>query len=547
MSIPSLSIDILHEIYHYCDHFTIINFLAANLKLTKYIHKYNNTITLNNYIFLSNLKFPGYNGNLIKLINTDILQVLNDNSNLLNCILSEDVVLKDLHKYNCNTNNHVDSNNYDDTDDPDNSDDISMNAKSDYIDITIKPVTKSSTRYFKFVNADGIGQGRYSGLNPKQAASKAFTAYLRGLKNNNDNVPNDTQPISLTITESTRGSVHKSFVYTCERVKLDNPVTVEIPYNSNNRTIVYTHKNVVKKEKKVKNFGKISKKNICLFNLACKFSFVNLIKWILMHIDINVNNNSHVKEFIKNFDTDIIILIHSKLNLKNTLKLFNKAIILNIPKIFNLLLSDIENYAINNKKKIRISVSNLMKGININNMFKNNQYDIVDKICEYLTFTDDNDYNTHKLFYTAVYYNRINIVELIIRNAKSYININTKYRVDKNNDYETIIDICDDDSNDDSDNDSNSDNNDSDNDDNKKDDNDSDNDNSFHSEYSSEYSSDEDENDYETITVLTLAIIKGYTDMVKLLLYNGADKNELNKSVLEKIIEEKSDIVKLLN
>ena len=73
-------------------------------------------------------------------------------------------------------------------------------------------VVKKKVRTFK-VLVDGVFRQRYTGRNPKQAASKAFTALVRESKRTNGKLPS-----GFTVRESTKGSKKKIFRYIGERI-----------------------------------------------------------------------------------------------------------------------------------------------------------------------------------------------------------------------------------------------------------------------------------------------------------------------------------------
>lgn len=109
----------------------------------------------------------------------------------------------------------------------------------------------SRNRYFKVILAGGDPQGRFSGTKPKQAATKALTSILRTKKSNEESTVGEFE---FSIVECTRGSKHKTYNYTGERVKLDNPMTVQIgggKDGGDKKTITYKYNNRVMKNKNV--------------------------------------------------------------------------------------------------------------------------------------------------------------------------------------------------------------------------------------------------------------------------------------------------------
>jgi hypothetical protein len=104
----------------------------------------------------------------------------------------------------------------------------------------------SGKRHFRIVTQDGAETyGRYSGSNPKQAASKAYSAFLRKLRQEGKDEPK--QPIQLILRESTRGSKHREYMYTAYRKQLDEPTTVTIDNDGDLKEVTYNYKNIVKK------------------------------------------------------------------------------------------------------------------------------------------------------------------------------------------------------------------------------------------------------------------------------------------------------------
>ena len=102
-----------------------------------------------------------------------------------------------------------------------------------------KPARKQ--RYFRLL-IDGEARGRFSGLKPKQAASKALTSLLNSRTKDGLSTAGEHH---YTMVECTRGCSGKKYRYVGERVELDEPVTVTL----GNKDIVYRHSNVVRKDK----------------------------------------------------------------------------------------------------------------------------------------------------------------------------------------------------------------------------------------------------------------------------------------------------------
>lgn len=75
-------------------------------------------------------------------------------------------------------------------------------------------------RYFKLMELGNI-KGRFEGRNPKQAASKAFSALIQKNKEYSIN-----EWIVFKIKECTRGSIKKEFKYFGKREKLESPIVI---------------------------------------------------------------------------------------------------------------------------------------------------------------------------------------------------------------------------------------------------------------------------------------------------------------------------------
>lgn len=108
--------------------------------------------------------------------------------------------------------------------------------------------TDKKTRYFKCM-IDGECSGRYTGVKPKQAANKAFTAIIRSNGGSESSVG---KPFKFEIVECTRGCRKKSFKYEGLRVKLDNPLIVKIGKGDATKQITYKFTNRITKEKVAK-------------------------------------------------------------------------------------------------------------------------------------------------------------------------------------------------------------------------------------------------------------------------------------------------------
>lgn len=104
----------------------------------------------------------------------------------------------------------------------------------------------SRTRYFKvFVDGEEAPHGRFSGAKPKQAANKALTSLAKALEQDGK----AGGKINFSIVECTRGSKHKKYDYSGERVKLDTPMRVQIGSGAGAKEIVYNYSNRVMKAK----------------------------------------------------------------------------------------------------------------------------------------------------------------------------------------------------------------------------------------------------------------------------------------------------------
>ena len=89
-------------------------------------------------------------------------------------------------------------------------------------------------RHFRLQN-DKETVGYYRGNTPRQAAVKAFGQLAKETKTN--------KPVNFSIVECTQGCKHKVFNYVGQRVKLDEPVNVQI----GGSTVSYQFKNKIKR------------------------------------------------------------------------------------------------------------------------------------------------------------------------------------------------------------------------------------------------------------------------------------------------------------
>jgi hypothetical protein len=101
-------------------------------------------------------------------------------------------------------------------------------------------------RYFKMIDRkSGDTIGRYTGGNPKQAGSKAFTKLVQKSKKNGKTV----KKTEIFLKESTRNSPKKIYGYSAERKKLEEPQEREITDTNTGetKTITNNYRNDIKK------------------------------------------------------------------------------------------------------------------------------------------------------------------------------------------------------------------------------------------------------------------------------------------------------------
>jgi hypothetical protein len=111
----------------------------------------------------------------------------------------------------------------------------------------ISTPNESKCRYFKALYPNsGKYCGRYTGVTPKQAASKAFTKLLQIKKREGSEIPT-SMPIYLR--ESTRGSSRKVYGYEASQQKLSEPQQLIITdkETGTEKTIEYSYRNSTKK------------------------------------------------------------------------------------------------------------------------------------------------------------------------------------------------------------------------------------------------------------------------------------------------------------
>jgi hypothetical protein len=108
------------------------------------------------------------------------------------------------------------------------------------------PAPAGKKRYFKSIDANGNTTGRFAGMTPKQAASKAFTKLVQKNKQSGEEVPENA---TIYLRESTRGSPQKTFGYTASRQRLAEPMTIQImdPVSGERKEITYHYKNQIQK------------------------------------------------------------------------------------------------------------------------------------------------------------------------------------------------------------------------------------------------------------------------------------------------------------
>ena len=101
---------------------------------------------------------------------------------------------------------------------------------------------KSSSRFFKVIVDGNEAHGRFSGMKPKQAASKALSSILKSRDDKEGK-------IKFSIIECTRGSKHKQYNYIGERKELKKPMKVIISKGTDKeKTITYKYNNRVMKD-----------------------------------------------------------------------------------------------------------------------------------------------------------------------------------------------------------------------------------------------------------------------------------------------------------
>jgi hypothetical protein len=99
---------------------------------------------------------------------------------------------------------------------------------------------EKKNRHFKCIYEDVVF-GRFSGSKPKQAANKALTSLVKS--------HNIVDEISFSIIECTRGSKRKTHNYRGKRVKLEEPMVVNVGSGENMKQITYNFNNDLHKLK----------------------------------------------------------------------------------------------------------------------------------------------------------------------------------------------------------------------------------------------------------------------------------------------------------
>ncbi len=106
---------------------------------------------------------------------------------------------------------------------------------------------EGTVRYFKRIDGKTLkSHGRYTGVTPKQAASKGFTKMVQKYKKSGKAVP---KSLTIFLRESTRGSSGKVYGYTAERQKLSTPqeLTIVDTLSGDEKKITYEYRNKIRK------------------------------------------------------------------------------------------------------------------------------------------------------------------------------------------------------------------------------------------------------------------------------------------------------------
>ena len=105
----------------------------------------------------------------------------------------------------------------------------------------------SKERYFKLLNANGTSSGRFSGMTPKQAASKALTSLLRESRGGSGT----NTEYRINMVETTRGADReKEHIFIGSRIALDQPEEVVIRGpGGESKSITYGFRNKLERVK----------------------------------------------------------------------------------------------------------------------------------------------------------------------------------------------------------------------------------------------------------------------------------------------------------
>ena len=118
------------------------------------------------------------------------------------------------------------------------------------------------SRSFKacYKNGDQVEDvGRFCGLKPKQAACKALTSIHKLMNARNKNIDGS---VNFSLYETTKNSRHKTYYFSGERKKLDEPISIEITGKDGIKsTIIYDYNNVVKRVGSINNDDNYDDKN----------------------------------------------------------------------------------------------------------------------------------------------------------------------------------------------------------------------------------------------------------------------------------------------
>lgn len=118
------------------------------------------------------------------------------------------------------------------------------------------------TRYFKYIDDDGICQGRYTGSTPKQAVMKVFTK----------NFKNEIESKIIKLKESTKGSNGQMYSFICSKQELNPPLEIKV----GDKIITYKYKNIVKRIESVEAVEIIDDSSKTKLNIDIRWE--NLIK-----------------------------------------------------------------------------------------------------------------------------------------------------------------------------------------------------------------------------------------------------------------------------